>query len=82
MTADDAFDKIAEYADEWGVEAADRDRIRSQLRPMIQDLLNEVAGEIAAHWGHCDARPEGLAFALGYLHTRYGGTTDDRRTAH
>lgn len=70
--ADEALNKIAEYAvaRQW-CDALSTTEIQDGLRPMIQEVLDEVASEIAAHWGHTDARPEGLAFALGYLHGRY-----------
>lgn len=69
---DEALLKIAAYA---ATRAGDATQLRCvpELRPMIQELLDEVAGEIAVHWGHTDVEPEGLAFALGYLHRRYAG---------
>jgi hypothetical protein len=71
--ADTALWKIAQYASSRAGDATP-DRCRAELRPMVQELLDEVASEISAHWGPTDVNAEGLAFALGYLHTRYGGT--------
>ncbi len=67
---DEAFEKIVKYAATRAGDATP-DRVRQQLRPMIQELLDEVASEIPKHWAPADVRSEGLAFALGYLHGRY-----------
>lgn len=72
--SDGAFGEIVGYAAETAQGPyVSSDAIRKDLRPLIQAVLDEVATEIATAWGNSDARPEGLAFALGYLHTRYGG---------
>jgi hypothetical protein len=71
--ADEAFQKIVTYGCNVPPGGAP-DWVRAELRPLVQGLFDEVAGEIAAHWGPTDVNAEGLAFALGYLHTRYGGT--------
>lgn len=68
--ADEALNKIAEYVSKQPA-GGHPEWIRAELRPMIQEVLDEVASEIAANWGYTDARAQGLAFALGYLHGRY-----------
>ena len=75
MTADTAFNKIVEYAaDTVQGPHISHAAIRADIRRLTQDLLDETALEIGQAWGKDISRAEGLAFALGFLHTRYRRT--------